>query len=122
MNKTQPVTRYKLVQSRRAYERYKDTARLLVEERIARFNPLYHLSYNALRIKNQKTRWASCSKKGNLNFSFRIVFLPPELADYLVVHELCHLRELNHSPAFWSLVAVAFPHYRDLCRALRMWA
>ncbi|MEX0931210.1 MAG: SprT family zinc-dependent metalloprotease [Candidatus Paceibacterota bacterium] len=101
------------------YEKYKERARELVKERIAYFNAYYKYSYNRVSIKNQRTRWGSCSDKGNLNFNHKIVFLRPELQDYIVVHELCHLREFNHSRSFWNLVAERIPDYARLRKELK---
>jgi hypothetical protein len=98
---------------------YKNQAREIVEEKIARFNSFYNLNFNKIRIKNQKTRWGSCSKKGNLNFNYKIVFLESKMADYLVVHELCHLAEFNHSRSFWNLVAKTIPDYSKINRELK---
>lgn len=91
----------------------------IVHERLIFFNKVYGFKYGRVTIRNVKTRWGSCSKKGNLNFNYRIVFLPKELADYLVVHELCHLGEFNHSQKFWDLVAKAQPNYKKLRKELR---
>lgn len=66
-------------------------------------------------IKNSRTRWGSCSSKGNLNFNYRLSLLPAHLAHYVIVHELCHLREFNHSQRFWDLVALTVPEYKA-CR------
>lgn len=99
---------------RRDYAKYKEAARRLAGERVAHFNRLYGFSFNRINIKNQKSRWGSCSKKGNLNFNYKIALLPPALADYIVVHELCHLGEFNHSRRFWDLVARAVPDYARL--------
>jgi len=101
------------------YLQYKEQARTLVHQKLAQWNAVYNFSYNRVSIKNQKTRWGSCSSKGNLNFHYRIVFLPEPLVDYLVVHELCHLGQMNHSKAFWDLVAVALPGYAVLQEQLR---
>jgi predicted metal-dependent hydrolase len=84
-------------------------ARELVERRLAYFNHHYGFTFRAIRLKNTATRWGSCSARGNLNFHVGICRLPPELADYLIVHELCHLKELNHGPQFWGLVAETIP-------------
>jgi predicted metal-dependent hydrolase len=106
--------------SRRDYLKYKDAAYELAVARAAYFNDkTYGLSFNRISIKNQKSRWGSCSKKGNLNFNYRIALLPPELADYIIVHELCHLKEFNHSPKFWKLVEMEVSNYRALRNQLK---
>jgi len=91
----------------------------LISARIENFNRSYRYSINRITIRNQRRRWGSCSRKGNLNFNYRIIRLPPALADYIVVHELCHLEEFNHSPRFWSLIAQTMPDFRACRRALR---
>ncbi len=100
--------------SRREYVKYKEAARLLAKNKIAYYNKFYHFKVNRIAIKNTKSRWGSCSKKGNLNFSYKIALLPEELADYVIVHELCHLGEFNHSKKFWKLVSLTLPHYLEL--------
>lgn len=101
--------------SRKDYLKHKESARALVAERILHFNKIYQHSYNKIAIRNQKTRWGSCSNKGNLNFNYKIFFLPPAVRDYVIVHELCHLKEFNHSRNFWDLVSIASPDYAT-CR------
>lgn len=96
------------------YKKYKGEALIFAKERLEHFNKHYGFRWRNVTIKNTKSRWGSCSKLQNINFNYRIIFLPPHLADYLVVHELCHLGELNHSPAFWRLVEKTIPNYRDL--------
>ena len=71
------------------------------------------LRFNSLAIRDQRTRWGSCSRSGNLSFSWRLIVTPPAVLDCVVVHELCHLREQNHSRRFWRLVEAARPGYRD---------
>ncbi|MBY0328537.1 M48 family metallopeptidase [Patescibacteria group bacterium] len=97
----------------------RETARVLVHARLEHFNQYYHFSYNKVAIRNQKTRWGSCSSKGNLNFSVRILTLAPDEQDYLIVHELCHLKEFNHSSRFWDLVAEQIPDYKRIRQILR---
>ena len=92
----------------------KEQAQALAEEKVKYFNRFYNFSYNSIFIKNQKTRWGSCSKQGNLNFNYKIVLLPEQLVDYLVVHEICHLGEFNHSQNFWNLVGEVLPDYKNL--------
>lgn len=98
--------------SRDAYLAHKDKALALAEERLEHFNKFYGFSYNRILIRNQKSRWGSCSNKGTLSFNYKIAFLPQELSDYIVVHELCHLKQPNHSPAFWELIEHSLPDYR----------
>lgn len=98
---------------RRWYKKYKENARMLAKERLSYFNTFYNFSIKQVRIKRQKSRWGSCSEKGNLNFNFKIVLLPSHLADYIIVHELCHLGEFNHSRNFWNLVSKTIPDYKE---------
>lgn len=105
--------------SKQDYARYKMSARFLAEHRLYHFNTAYGLSYGHIFIRNQATRWGSCSGGGNLNFNYRIALLPPHLSDYIIVHELCHIAELNHSRKFWDLVGKTIPHYAEARRELR---
>jgi predicted metal-dependent hydrolase len=100
--------------TRKDYLLYKEQAREFVTRRLEHFNQFYGLKYNRVAVRNQKTCWGSCSEKKNLNFNYRIVQLPEEIADYVIVHELCHLKELNHSKQFWDLVAEQIPNYKKL--------
>ena len=104
---------------RKEYLKYKEQARALVHAKLEHWNAHYNLSYNKVFIKNQKTKWGSCSTKQNLNFSYRIVLLPEDLQDYLIVHELCHLHHMNHGEYFWSLVAETIPDPHAMNRKLR---
>lgn len=100
--------------SQEDYLKNKEKAFLMTSKRVDYFNEIYGYKYNKIFIKNQKTRWGSCSSKGNLNFNYKIVFLPNKLRDYIIVHELCHLKEFNHSKNFWNLVGKTFPDLRDI--------
>ena len=101
------------------YLKYKENALALAENRINYFNKQYRFLINTVNIKNQKTRWGSCSRKGNLNFNYKIALLPSRLADYIIVHELCHLGEFNHSRKFWNLIAKTIPNYMEIRSELR---
>lgn len=90
---------------------YRRHARTVFDERLAACNMRYGFRYGRVAIKKQKSRWGSCSRQGNLNFNWRLLLAPLSVLDYVVVHELCHLKELNHSPRFWQLVALACPDY-----------
>lgn len=101
------------------YRRLKEAARKLVQERIEKWNDYYDFKFNRIFIKNQKTRWGSCSTNRNLSFNYKIILLPRHLADYIIVHELCHLKEFNHSKRFWNLVAQTFPDHEKLVAQLK---
>lgn len=105
--------------SKRDYQKYKELARTLVLAKIEKFNRHYQFEFKKVTIRNQKSRWGSCSKKGNLNFNYKIVHLADELANYLVVHELCHLKEFNHGEKFWNLVGETIPDYKKLRKQLK---
>jgi predicted metal-dependent hydrolase len=98
--------------SRLHYLNNKKAALHLVQKNIVLLNMAYGFEYNVISIKNHKTKWGSCSAKKNLNFNYKIVFLPRELQEYIIVHELCHLKEMNHSKHFWALVAQTIPDYK----------
>ncbi len=93
------------------YDEHKERARILVHDRLIHWNQFYGHTYKRVAIRNQRSRWGSCSTKQNLNFNYRLVFLPIELVDYVVVHELCHLKHFNHGPEFWLAVAEQIPNY-----------
>lgn len=94
------------------YLNRKHEAMRLIKERLSFFNEIYNFEFKRISVKNQRTKWGSCSSKKNLNFNYKLIFLPSALSDYVIVHELCHLAELNHSARFWALVARAIPDYR----------
>ncbi len=112
-------TRKKSVLQKKKYKEHKESARVLVCALLEKWNEQYQLSWNKVAIRNQSSRWGSCSSKKNLNFSYKIVFLSERLAEYLVVHELCHLKEFNHSQIFWDMVSVTIPDYKERREELR---
>ena len=93
-------------------EQLREQARKLVAERVKYYAPIIGVTYGQIAIRMQHTRWGSCSSKGNLNFNCLLAIVPPEVLDYVVVHELCHRKELNHSARFWSEVERVIPGYR----------
>lgn len=88
-----------------------ERAKVVLAQRAAYFAPLVGVTYGRVTIRHQVSRWGSCSSKGNLNFNCLLMLCPPEVADYVVVHELCHRLEMNHSPRFWGAVARVMPDY-----------
>jgi len=102
-----------------AYRVHKESARVLLTQRVAYYAPLVGVTPGRIAIRNTRRSWGSCSSKGNLNFNYKLLFLPACWCDYIVVHELCHLHHLNHSPAFWAEVARIMPDYRERAQALR---
>ncbi|MFC1687090.1 M48 family metallopeptidase [Patescibacteria group bacterium] len=116
--KLKPVARH----SQGSYLKSRDDSYRFVIERVQHFNNEYTYPFKRVSIRNQKTRWGSCSKKGNLSFNYKITSLPPRLADYIIVHELCHLKEFNHSKKFWSLVGQTFPDYKEIKKTLKQYS
>lgn len=96
-----------------------ELAKRVIPERVAYYAPLVGVDFGRITIRHQKSRWGSCSSKGNLNFNCLLMKLSPELLDYVVVHELCHRKEMNHSPRFWAEVERVLPDYRELRRKLK---
>lgn len=96
-----------------------DKALDVIPGRVEYFANLIGVTYGRITIRNQKTRWGSCSSKGNLNFNCLLMSTPSEVLDYVVVHELCHRKEMNHSKAFWTEVEKALPDYRDAVKWLK---
>lgn len=105
---------------RENYLKYKNIALDLAKEKAGRYNQIYNFRVNSINIKNQRARWGSCSAKGNLNFNYKIALLPEKFADYIIIHELCHLKEFNHSKRFWNLVAILAPDYQAVKKELRV--
>lgn len=105
----------------RDYKLYKQDASDIALERCLYFNKFYNFKIKSIKIRNQKTRWGSCSSSGELSFNYKIFFLPPDLRDYIIVHELAHLKEMNHSQNFWDLVALQIPDYKQRMRDIRLY-
>ncbi len=89
-----------------------DQAKRVIPERVKYYASLVGVDYGRITIRNQRTRWGSCSSKGNLNFNVALMRVPLEVLDYVVVHELCHRIEMNHSKRFWDNVERVLPEYK----------
>lgn len=102
------------------YLQHKEAARELALARLDHFNQHYNFSWKRVAIRNQRRCWGSCSSLKNLNFNYKILFLPPHLRDYIIVHEMCHLIEMNHGQKFWQLVGEQVPEYRASLAELKL--
>lgn len=99
--------------------RLREQAREILQMKTDYFARLMGVQYNRIFIKEQKTVWGSCSTKGNLNFNWKLILAGPDQLEYVVVHELAHLKEMNHSPAFWREVEKVLPDYRERRKKLK---
>lgn len=118
-DKLKQENNFPVLQDLKQIRKAKNFAKLIIENKLKFFNEHYQLSYKKITIRDQRTRWGSCSSLGSLNFNYKIIYLSEELREYIVVHELCHLQEMNHSSNFWNLVAQKIPNYRELRRELK---
>lgn len=103
----------------KSYLEFKETARVLIHQQLEFYNQTNEFTYMRVAIRDQRRCWGSCSSKGNLNFSYKLLFLPACLRDYIIIHELCHLKVLNHSTSFWNEVAERMPDYVTRMQNLR---
>jgi predicted metal-dependent hydrolase len=98
-----------------------DEAARLIPERVRALAAPLGLTWRRIGVRDQRRRWGSCSARGDLNFNFRLMQMSREVVDYVVIHELMHRRQLNHSRRFWALVAEQCPSYRQSVAWLRMY-
>lgn len=98
---------------------YRREAAKIIEERASEYAKELSVSFRGIHMKDTKSRWGSCSGKGNLNFNWRLVMAPLPVLDYVVVHELCHLRYMDHAAHFWELVAAVCPAYQQYRKWLK---
>lgn len=101
-------------------EWYRTMCREIVEEKLQYYSCKIRVNYNNFRIKDQKTRWGSCSSKKNLNFNWRIILAPEWVMDYIIIHELCHIIHMDHSKNFWTEVAKFMPNYKEAIQWLKL--
>lgn len=100
-------------------KRYMELARDIFTRKVSYYASVMGVTYGRISIREQKTRWGSCSSKGNLNFNWRLIFAPEAVLDYIVIHELAHRKEMNHSPAFYRIIASVMPDYKKQQNWLR---
>ena len=109
----QPLTVAELRRLQALENRYRNVAREVFTNRVAYYHRFTGGHYTSITIRDQKTRWGSCSSSGTLSFNYRLIFAPPAILDYVVVHELCHLTHMNHSRDFWNMVESVLPDYKE---------
>ncbi len=105
---------------RQAYLNYKEEARQVITSELATLAKLHGFAYKRVAIRDTKRSWGSCSAHGNLNFSYKLLFVPDCIREYVIVHELCHLRHLHHRAEFWAEVASLMPDFDARRQALRV--
>ena len=98
---------------------YKNKALAYFNNRCPYFADKMGVTYGKIKVNKAKTRWGSCNTKGDINFAYRLIFEPVELIDYVIVHEIAHLKEMNHSPRFWAIVEATMPDYKERRKGLR---
>ncbi len=108
-------TKIILPRGKKDYLKNKEKARKIITQKTKEICEKTGLRFVKIRIGNQKSRWGSCTKKGTLSFNYKLIYLPEDLREYIIVHEVCHLQELNHSSRFWSLVDEFSPNRKE-CR------
>ena len=108
----QPLTVAELRRLQALENRYRNAAREVFTNRVEYYHRFTGGHYTSITIRDQKTRWGSCSAKGNLNFNWKLVLMPEHVMDYVVIHELAHRKEMNHSARFYAVVAQQMPDYK----------
>jgi predicted metal-dependent hydrolase len=98
----------------------RERARAELPPRLMEMAAAHGLTVTGVSIRNQRTRWGSCGRDGNISLNWRLVLMPPAVRDYVLIHELMHLKRPDHSPAYWKLVAAACPGYREARQWLRI--
>lgn len=98
---------------------YRKEALAVIREKAEEYAKVLSVHFESIRIKDQRSRWGSCSSKGNLNFNWRILMAPEPVCDYVIIHELCHLVFMDHSSNFWNLVESICPEYKQYKKWLK---
>jgi len=108
-----------IVIKKNSYLKQKENAFKLVNEIIEKYNENKEFKLKNIKIKDQKTIWGSCTSRNNININYKIIYLPIKMVEYIIVHELCHLKEMNHSKNFWKLVEIKLPDYYKIRKKLK---
>lgn len=103
----------RIYRSEEEEQKLRKQAREVLTKRTDYYKKILKVDYQRIRIGNQKTRWGSCSSIGTISYNWHLILMPERILDYVVVHELCHLVEMNHSPAFWKRVSEVIPDYKS---------
>lgn len=111
--------RIHLPKGKKDYLQNKEKARKIIMQKTKEVCQKLDLKFTKIRIGNQKTRWGSCTRNGVLSFNYKLIYLPEILCDYIIVHEVCHLKEHNHSYRFWALVGTLFPNWKEHKKELK---
>lgn len=119
--KVQERLRNQVVYTPEQVKGFREAARKLLTEKSAAWAERMGVDFGRISIREQATRWGSCSGKGNLNYNWKLILLPDEIIDYVVVHELAHRKEMNHSRRFWDIVEQELPDYRQRRKVLRLY-
>ncbi len=106
--------------SPKEYKEKKEILLTHIHQRLKYFNQVYNLKYNTVKVKRMTSRWGSCSKRANLNFNIKLGSLTEKQCDYVIVHELCHVKEFNHGINFWNLVSKTIPDYKTIRRSIKI--
>jgi predicted metal-dependent hydrolase len=102
--------------TKKEIKEYKEIAKDVISKKVKYYADLYDFKYGDIKINSAKKRWGSCNVKNTLNFTWRLMFCPDYVVDYVVIHELCHIKEKNHSRSFWNLVEKYYPDFKKAKR------
>lgn len=117
--KKRRISRVVSAKEEKIYRQHRAKAEQVLKKRTQELAHTYGFEFNRVSIKNTRTRWGSCSTKKNINLHYKLIFLKDEYRDYVIVHELCHLRQMNHSQAFWDEVEAIMPAYKGIAQKMR---
>jgi predicted metal-dependent hydrolase len=109
----------RIIKEEMYYIYLKRIAKGYILERVKYFSKKFSFNFRSVNIRGQKTRWGSCSSNGNLSFNYKLLQFRKEIIDYVIIHELCHTEQMNHSPRFWKLIEQFYPDYKNIKKELK---